>query len=202
MMAVGAFDLLKEAKLFNSLEEALEDISYSVATSSGRRRSRPLSNLTDAANELVDLARVNKVAIVFGHERNGLRDDEIALCNAKVRIESALEFPSMNLSQAVCATTYALNVAGGKNLLQPSEVPKVPELPTAKDSNEMFEQLSLLVDNIDFSRSFNKEKILTEIKEAIQRMAPSKRECSLMKGVLYTLNRKLEVTNNRDDVEV
>ena len=199
MMAVGAFDVLKKAVLYNSLNEAIEDVNLTVATSSGRRRSRTLSNLSFMVNNIIELARNNRVAIVFGHERNGLRDDELALCNKKVRIETQEEFPSMNLAQAVCAVAYALNMGGRRNLIQPSEVKKVPELPTIKETEELLNQMSALVDNIEFSRSFNKGKVLTELKDAFERMTPTKRECSLIKGVLFNLNKKFEVTNNGED---
>lgn len=199
MMAVGAFDILKEAKLFDSLPEAVEDVNLTIATSAGRRRSRTLNNLSFMVKDIIQLAKTNRVAVVFGHERNGLRDDELALCNKKVRIETAENFPSMNLAQAVCAVAYALNVEGKRNLEQPSEVKKPPKLPTIKETDELFNQMSLLVDNIDFSRSFNKEKVLVEIKDAFERMTPTQRECSLIKGVLFNLNKKFEVTNKREE---
>lgn len=198
MMAVGAFDILKEAKLFNSLEEALHDIDFAVATSSGRRRSRPLDNLNSMVDNVVSLCEKNKIAIVFGHEKSGLKDEELALCNRQVRIETAKDFSSMNVSQAACCIAYALNVSGNRNLEQPSQVKIVPELPSRKDANELFDQMSLLVDNIEFSKPFNKDKILQEIRDAYERMTPTKRECSLIKGVLFTLNKKLKVTNNGD----
>lgn len=196
MMAVGAFDILKEAKLYDSLEEAVEDINLTIATSAGRKRKRPLKNLSDMSGEIVEAARTNKVAIVFGHERNGLRDDELSLCNKKVRIESSLEFPSMNLAQAVCAVMYSINLAGNINLQQPSEVIKVPELPTLSETRQLFEQFDLLVDKIDFSRSYNKAKVLGEIRDAFERMTPTKRECALLRGVLFNLNKKLDSTTD------
>lgn len=199
MMAVGAFDILKQAKLFDSLEEAVEDIGLTIATSSGRKRSRPLKNLFEMSDEIIAFSKENKVAIVFGHERNGLRDDEMALLNRKVRIETSLEFPSMNVAQAVCAVLYALAARANLNPDQPSEVRKAPQLPSAAERRDLFEQFDLLVDNIEFSRSFNKDKVLAEIRDAFERMTPTRRESALIKGVLFNLNRKLSGSNSGSD---
>lgn len=190
MMAVGAFDVLKRARVFDSLESAIEDIQLAIATSSGRKRSRTLDNLWDLAPEAVRLSGSNKIAFVFGHERNGLRDDEMALCDRKVRIESAPEFASLNVSQAAGVVAYALAVATGKYPLQPTEA--APELPSAGETAELMEQLDLLLENCGFARSFNKRKVISELRDALSRMTPTRREADLLKGVLFRLNKMLE----------
>ena len=192
MMAVGAFDILKGARLFDSLETAIDDINLTIATSSGRKRSRRLENLFDVAGQIKELSAFNnKVAFIFGHERNGLKDDELAICDKKIRIESAPDFPSLNLAQAVAVVSYALSVSTNRFPCQPAETIFDKELPSHKQSKQLIEQLAILLDNADFSRSYNKSKVLLELSDVLKRMSPTKRETSLLNGVLFSLNKKL-----------
>ncbi len=195
MMAVGAFDILKSAPVFDTLPDALSDINLAVSTSSGRRRSRPLDNLAKCADEFVDLASVNRLAFVFGNERNGLTEEEVSLCNRKIRIETSESFAALNLAQAAGIIAYQLAHRAGAHTRQPSEKKHVPELPESKQMQEIFEQLDLLLGKVEFSRSYNKRLILTELKDAFDRMNPNRREASILRGVLFKLNEKLELTS-------
>lgn len=191
-MAVGAFNILKDATVFDSLEEAIEDINLTVSTSSGRRRSRPLDNLSDVVEDLSEKAETNKLAFIFGNERNGLKDEEVSLCNRRVRIESSAAFPSLNLAQAAGLVAYSLAATTGKHKEQPSQKKAVLELPNAAELKELIDQVELLLGNIEFSRTYNKRLILQEIKDGIDRMTPSRREAAILRGALFRLNDKLK----------
>lgn len=191
-MAVGAFNILKDATVFDSLEEAIADINLTVSTSSGRRRSRPLDNLSDVVEDLSEKAETNKLAFIFGNERNGLKDEEVSLCNRRIRIESSAAFPSLNLAQAAGLVAYSLATTTGKHKEQPSQKKAVLELPNAAELKELIDQLELLLGNIEFSRTYNKRLILQEIKDGIDRMTPSRREAAILRGALFRLNDKLK----------
>lgn len=193
MMAVGAYDLLKNAQVLETLDEAIADLNLTVSTSSGRHRSRPLDNLANVSTELVAAADNNKLGFIFGNERNGLKDEEVALCNRRIRIESSDQFPSLNLAQAVGIIAYSLAAATEKHASQPSEKKVIAELPNSSELKELFGQLEVLLGNIEFSRKYNKRLILQELKDALDRMTPTRREASLLKGALFRLNGKLEL---------
>ncbi|MBX9691550.1 MAG: hypothetical protein K2Z81_04140, partial [Cyanobacteria bacterium] len=52
-------------------------------------------------------------------------------------------------------------------------------------------QLEHLVDNVEFSRTYNRTLVISELKDAYDRMVPTRREVALLKGILYRLNAKL-----------
>ncbi|MBX9667189.1 MAG: TrmJ/YjtD family RNA methyltransferase [Candidatus Obscuribacterales bacterium] len=195
MMAVGAFDILKSAPVFDTLPSALADVNLAISTSSGRRRSRPLDNLASCADEFVELGTKNRLAVVFGNERNGLTDEEVSLCNRKIRIETSENFAALNLAQAAGIIAYQLAHRAGAHARQPTEKQRVAELPESKQMQEIFEQLDLLLGKVEFSRTHNKRLILTELKDAIDRMNPNRREASILRGALFKLNEKLELTS-------
>lgn len=112
--AVGAEDLLEKARLFPSLEEALSDTAFSVAATALRNR--------EILQEIIPLPRLNerlqrlpaaKTAFVFGNEKTGLSNEDIARCAAVLNIPTVSKQPSINLAQAVILTCYELSKQTG-----------------------------------------------------------------------------------------
>jgi len=104
----GAEDILKNAKIFATLEEAIADLNYVYATTS---RTHDMINriLTPRAAIPDMIARMQegqKIGVLFGRERTGLVNDHIVLANAKITIPLNPEFASLNLAQAVLLIGY------------------------------------------------------------------------------------------------
>lgn len=108
-LALHASDLYENATRYTSLEEALKNSVYTVASTRRRGKFRKLSalspeQLSAKLNDMND----GIISIVFGRESDGLRDDEVQLCSSVVTIPTSEKFPSLNLSQAVQIVCYAL----------------------------------------------------------------------------------------------
>ena len=108
-MAVGSLAILDAAATVPSLAEALADADWSIATSA-RPGVRNVSPRAIAPEVLERVARSERVAIVFGGERAGLRRAEVDACRAVVRIPMVGNEPSMNLAQAAMIVLYELMV--------------------------------------------------------------------------------------------
>jgi TrmH family RNA methyltransferase len=123
-LAVKSGELLETVRRVETLEEAVADCTWVVGTTmrhvDGRRRLFP----EDVAKEGVE--RGEKFALVFGDERSGLTNEDLAQCHALSVIPTADEQPSLNLSQAVVVYAHALfnaeraRVASGKPLPSPA----------------------------------------------------------------------------------
>ena len=105
VMAVKAFDLLEKVRRVDTLSEAVADCSWVVGTTmrviDGRRRHTPRELVAEAS------ARSDEQwAIVFGDERSGLSNEDLAECHALSFIPSSDEQPSLNLAQAVVVYAY------------------------------------------------------------------------------------------------
>lgn len=98
--ALGAFPLYERAERFDSLKDALADLSLAAGLSRrlGRRRKESV-DIRRFAEEAA--ARPGRIGLVFGNERDGLSDDELAVCDLAAHIPSSELFPSLNLSHAV-----------------------------------------------------------------------------------------------------
>ncbi len=107
-MASGAGRLLDKARLTDTSAEAVAENALVYATTA---RSRDLTKtvLTPAGAMADAAARISagqKVAVLFGPERAGLENDDIARANATVSVPVNPEFPSLNLAQCVLLLAY------------------------------------------------------------------------------------------------
>ena len=106
--ASGANWPLDDARVFDTLEEAIADLKLVFATTARPRETRlPVYTPREAAAHLsADVAQGRAVGLLFGGERAGLETDDIALCQAIVSIPIDERFRSLNLAQAVSINAY------------------------------------------------------------------------------------------------
>lgn len=99
----GAQMILKQAEIFNTLEDALADIHYSFATTARvRDMQKPVLNPEKASLKTNSfLKKDKKVAFVFGPERTGLENEDLILANAIISVDLNPVHSSLNLAQAV-----------------------------------------------------------------------------------------------------
>ena len=108
-MASGAAgQVLDRARVFPTLAEALEGIDRAYATTArGRELTKPVHTPATAMAEARTLTTEGRrVALIFGPERAGLENDDIARASAIVTVPVNPEFPSLNLAQAVLLLGY------------------------------------------------------------------------------------------------
>jgi len=107
-MASGAKLVLDNAKVFNSTKEAIADLNFVLATTA-RMRSMEKEVFTPNSASKECVARIDsdqKCGVMFGCERCGLENEDIALANAIISVPVNPEFSSLNLAQAVLLITY------------------------------------------------------------------------------------------------
>lgn len=107
-MASGAGRVLDEAMLVERTVDAVSDCSFVFATTARQRgMTKPVVTPERAMQMARDrIAAGEKVAVLFGPERAGLENDDIALANAIISVPVNPEFPSLNLAQCVLLTGY------------------------------------------------------------------------------------------------
>jgi TrmH family RNA methyltransferase len=117
--AVGAAELLTNAKVFATVGEAVSDCTLVVGTTAvGRREIRqPLKFLEQGGRAIhkhlgsrrsVKAEKKPEIAILFGSEKFGLSNEDLSHCNWLLRIPTRDEHRSMNLGQAVAICLYEL----------------------------------------------------------------------------------------------
>lgn len=107
-MASGAGRLLDEAQIFDDTQGAIADCDYVYATTARPRGLTKLVLTPEAAMQDARrrVAEGQKVAVMFGPERSGMENDDIARANAIISVPVNPDFPSLNLAQCVLLTGY------------------------------------------------------------------------------------------------
>lgn len=193
MMAVGAFDLLKNCSVHRSLDDAVQNTSMLYATSCGRQRAQKLMTLQEAAAEAAALSQDNEIAFVFGDEKNGLGNEEMARCHRLVQIPTNPTFPALNIAQAAGVIAYELTRHNKFDTAFRNTPPKYTrrELPTVAEEKEFFALVERFLYGVEFMRSHNTDVVLNDLRRLYQRMSPTKRELDLVRGALHKLNVRL-----------
>lgn len=107
-MASGAGRLLDEAQIFEDTSAAIADCEYVYATTARPRGLTKLVLTPEAAmrDARARIAEGQKVAVMFGPERSGMENDDIARANAIISVPVNPAFASLNLAQCVLLTGY------------------------------------------------------------------------------------------------
>lgn len=124
--ASGADEVLAQARVFDSVAEAVADCAHVYATTVRKRGvTKPVVTPEGAAHEIWDAA--GRSAILFGPERSGLETDDVALARAIITVPVNPEFGSLNLAQAVILCAYEWSK--GQALAQPTVEELLPPAP-------------------------------------------------------------------------
>ncbi len=109
--AHGSLDILEQAGIFESLQEAKADLSMLIGTAAKKRNIREDRHPVDALPEIL-LAKkdlLHTVGVAFGGEESGLSNRELDLCDLLTTIPMVRPYPSLNLAQAVMVYAAALS---------------------------------------------------------------------------------------------
>ena len=103
--AVNAKVIIKKAKVFNSINEAVSNYNFVIATSA-RKRFLKKPHKRDFSSLFKELPNFNKIAILFGPEQSGLSNNDLMLCDCLFTIPSSNSYNSLNLSHSVLLMAY------------------------------------------------------------------------------------------------
>lgn len=180
-MAAGAEDVLRNAKVCNSIDEALHGVVFTAAmTARLRDISLEVKTPRAAMPLLLQQAATQPAALLFGTEMSGLTNEEIGKAQILVNIPSDPEFSSLNLAAAVQVIGYELNVASQGFL------PDVPELhPAPHEQVEgFFTHLENTLFEIGFLTTQNPARLMQRLRRLYARTRLETEEINILRGML------------------
>ena len=187
--AAGAEQLLAAARLFSTTAEALSDLNRVYATTA-RRRDMTKSVVTprQAAVELRAAHDAGQgVGVLFGPERSGLDNDDLALCDTLVSVPINPAFASLNLAQAVLLIGYEWFQAGDRTAVR-QLMPEGPTPAAKGDLISFFERLEDHLDRSGFLRPPEKRPAMVRnLRNLIQRMDPNDQDLRTLHGIISAL---------------
>lgn len=186
-------DLVAEARLFETLHEALADCSFTVAmTARERRAKRDVSRPRESAIELLGRAAeesAGPLALVFGREDQGLPNWALDLCQRTVTIPTNPEHSSLNLAQAVLVAAYELWMAA-EGQTQPFKPPRRNAPPANTHLLEsMFEEAERALWSIDFFKSRQTESVMRTLRALAHRADLDEREAGFLRAIAIEVRK-------------
>ncbi len=190
-MAAGAEDILEQAVVFGTLDEAVRDCPLVVGTSSRSRRiGWPAMAPSEAAARLLSEAVAgNAVALLFGQERTGLTNEELDRCHAVVAIPANPAYPSLNLAGAVQVLAYELLQAALKNEQAVAGNGSDSPAATPEQLDHLYRHLEQVLVAIEFLDPANPRLLMRRLRRLFNRAALDQNELNILRGILTSVQR-------------
>lgn len=190
-LAAGASDVIGDAVIVDSLDEAIAGCSLVVGTSArSRTLPWPMLDARECGVKCVEEGAQAPVAIVFGRERVGLTNDELQKCHYHVAIPANPDYSSLNLAMAVQILAYEVRMA----FLQSdrTEQPQYEEspYPLVDDLERFYQHLEQMMVNSGFIRQSNPGQVMSKLRRLYTRARPERDELNILRGMLASFEKK------------
>ena len=183
MMACGAESLLQQARVVDSLSEAVATCHWLVGTSARRRRYRQASLTPRAlAAQLPSMCDQHEVGLLFGPEDSGLTVPELNLCHAWVTIPTVATATSLNLAQAVMVLCYEI-----MQVRYRPAVHQAPALASMAEVEAMYAHLRQAFSIRGFSDTHQIDRLLDGLRRIFDRSELERRDVRLLRGIARQL---------------
>jgi TrmH family RNA methyltransferase len=199
--ASGADDVLAAARVVGSLAEALEGCGLVYATTARERDTwYRVIDARAAAERIVAEAQPREdgptpvVAVLFGTERTGLTNEQLASVHALLRIPANPEYQSLNLGMAAQLIAYEIHVARAAAEGRPAAAPRDAPLASPADMERLYVHLQQVMDEVDFrDRTQSGTHLMMRIRRFLNRAELDGNEVNILRGILTAVQNRRRV---------
>src|SRR4030081_1944317 len=187
--AAGADQILESAELFDTVEQAVADLTLLFATTArAHDQAQPVVAPEAAARDIAaQITGGGPGGLLFGRERYGLQNEEVALANRVITFPVNPGFASLNLAQAVLLIGYEWFKLSTQGEL-PFAMPERSERASQHQMQAFFDNLVRELDRVEFLRPAEKrETMLVNLRNIFSRMEPTKQDMYTLHGVVVAI---------------
>jgi tRNA/rRNA methyltransferase len=189
VMASGAHRILDQAQVYDSVEAAIGDLNFVFATTArAHDQAKPVVDAVAAAQIAAEkVAAGESVGLMFGRERNGLENDEVALADHIITLPVNPAFASLNLAQAVVIVAYEwFKLTSGGEL--PFDMPRKSAAAPREQLLAFFANLEHELEKVEFFRPPDKrETMQINLRNIFSRMQPTQQDIQTLSGVIMAI---------------
>jgi tRNA/rRNA methyltransferase len=189
VVASGAHRVLDRAQVYETVEAAIGDLNYVFATTArAHDQAKPVCDAGEAARITSEkVAAGENVGLMFGRERNGLENDEVALADQIITLPVNPAFASLNLAQAVVIVAYEwFKLASGGEL--PFGMPQKSPVAPRQQLLAFFANLERELEKVEFFRPLDKrETMQINLRNIFSRMQPTQQDIQTLSGVIMAI---------------
>jgi len=186
IFSVHAKDIVKKAKIVNSIQEAVEKVDVVIGTTAKPAKSKKniLREAVKPEEAAIKIAGLNvKAALLFGRESSGLSNEELSLCDLILSIPASDEYPTLNVSHAAAIIFYEFYKAT-----------RFMEKPKEKIEGHHLARLINLFNEVTLKLNMPNHKLKlaqTAFHKMLLKGITTSREATLMLGVFRKIRSKL-----------
>ena len=185
--SVGAKNVIVNSRVYESIEPAIKNVDYVIATSA-RFRNKNIKHIK--LDDLIKIDFTKKVAFLFGSESSGLSNNEISYANYTMQIPTNLDFKSINLSHSVIIVAHTVARIIKLKSSKYSKSKKV-SLASKKDIQALTNLCINKLDQKDFFKPLEKKPIMLEnLRSIFYKMELSDKEIRILSSVFASLAKK------------
>ena len=187
--SVGAYDIIKKAKIYNNTYDAIKEFNIIISLSA---RKRDINKKHISINQFLKILKSkknSKFGFMFGPEASGLSNDDLSLSNYVLQIPTAKSFKSLNLSHSLTIICYEIF----KSLKFHKFIKNVKNIKVSskgKISSFVLHLKSLLEKKGFFIPLEKKHSMLMNINNLIYRLEPSDKEVRILASIISSLSKK------------
>ncbi|KTA76758.1 tRNA (cytosine(32)/uridine(32)-2'-O)-methyltransferase TrmJ [Aeromonas salmonicida] len=187
-LAAGASDVLANARVVSTLDEAIADCGLVIGTSArSRTLSWPMLDPREAGKKAVGEGMKHPVALVFGRERTGLTNDELQKCHYHVAIPANPEYSSLNLAMAVQTICYEVRMCWLQD--QAPEVESEADYPSAHQLEGFYQHLEQTLLKTGFIADDHPGQVMSKLRRLFNRARPEAIELNILRGILTSIQK-------------
>ena len=180
-----AVDVLDKIQYCEDIGETLGRFNYIMGTTARLGKARgPFITPRVAAQDIADISRKNKVALLFGPEDTGLANEELRLCHCVVNIPTSQELTSLNLSHAVIILCYEIFISSSPVVTAAEATLK---LARSEELEGMYGQIKTLLADIGFLNPENPDYWMMHLRRFFTRAGILSREVKIVRGICRQL---------------
>jgi TrmH family RNA methyltransferase len=187
--ASGAESVLAQARVVDTLAQAIADCGFIAATTSRvRDQNFRILDVREAALRIAQESTSGPVGVLFGAERTGLRNEDLEPSHVLIRIPVSDAYPSLNLAMAVQVVTYELLRAAGA---QASAPPRSAPFASPEEMERLYRHLEEVLEEIDFrDRTQSGTHLMSRIRRFLQRAELDQNEANILRGMLTAVQNR------------
>ena len=185
--SVGAYDIIKKAKVFDTVEDAIKPYNLIISLSARQR------DINKKQISIKDFQKIIKkklnIGLMFGPEASGLSNKDLSFSNYVLQIPTSKKFKSLNLSHALTVICYEIfKILNQKKIKKNGLNLKISS--KSKILSFVSHLINLLEKKNFFTPKEKKHSMLLNINNLIYRLEPNDKELRILASIISSLSKK------------
>ena len=187
--SVGAYDIIKKAKIYNNTHDAVRNFNIVISFSARKRDVNKKHISINKFFKIIKSKKNTKFGLMFGPEASGLSNDDLSLSNYILQIPTSKKFKSLNLSHSLSIICYEIFKLENSNKFE-KNTKNIKISSKRKISSLVLHLKKLLEKKGFFVPTEKKHTMLMNINNLIYRMEPNDKEIRILASIISSLSKK------------